>query len=205
MRRLTKIIRNILLLAITAIVVTAGVLAFNVVRHGSREPQVASVPRAAVDREGLAARLSEAICFGTISSFENPDRDTEALHGLQAHILKNFPAFHAAAKREVIAGFLALLPLQDDGSPHTPGFGNPAIVQAARSVLTSRHATVIWPTPPGTGVMAPATFNASAKATSPTSRSLPSGPGVRLMPTSITVAPGLIQSPRTISGLPTAA
>ena len=31
------------------------------------------------------------------------------------------------------------------------------------------------------------------------------GRGSRLMPTSITVAPGLIQSPRTISGLPTAA
>ena len=88
---------------------------------------------------------------------------------------------------------------------YTAGVGRPVIAQAARRVLTSRHATVIWPTPPGTGVIAPATFSASAKATSPTSRVLPSGPGSRLMPTSITVAPGLIQSPRTISGLPTAA
>ena len=61
---------------------------------------------------------------------------------------------------------------------------------------------VIGPTPPGTGVIAPATFAASAKATSPTMRDLPSSPGTRLMPTSITVAPGLIQSPRTISGRP---
>ena len=36
-------------------------------------------------------------------------------------------------------------------------------------------------------------------------RFLPSAPATRLMPTSITVAPGLIQSPRTISGRPTAA
>ena len=36
-------------------------------------------------------------------------------------------------------------------------------------------------------------------------RFLPSAPLTRLMPTSITVAPGLIQSPRTISGRPTAA
>ena len=43
------------------------------------------------------------------------------------------------------------------------------------------------------------------KSTSPTSRVLPSRAGTRLMPTSITVAPGLIQSPRTISGRPTAA
>src|SRR6202034_4065775 len=75
---------------------------------------------------------------------------------------------------------------------YTAGFGSPAIAHAARSVFTSRHATVIWPTPPGTGVIAPATFNASANATSPTSRVLPSVPGSRLIPTSITVAPGLI-------------
>src|SRR4029077_3373098 len=90
-------------------------------------------------------------------------------------------------------------------SRHTPGFGNPWIAHAARSVFTSKHATVICPTPPGTGVIAPATLSASVKATSPTRRVLPSAAGRRLMPTSITVAPGLIQSPRTISALPTAA
>ena len=64
---------------------------------------------------------------------------------------------------------------------------------------------VIGPTPPGTGVIAPATSTASSKATSPTSVRLPSAARRRLMPTSITVAPGLIQSPRIISGRPTAA
>ena len=44
---------------------------------------------------------------------------------------------------------------------YTAGFASPAIAQAARSVFTSKHATVIWPTPPGTGVMAPATASAS--------------------------------------------
>ena len=70
---------------------------------------------------------------------------------------------------------------------------------------------VIGPTPPGTGVIRPATAAASSKATSPTTRVLPcaafsgSREGTRLMPTSTTVAPGLIQSPRIISGRPTAA
>src|SRR6185369_5152322 len=90
-------------------------------------------------------------------------------------------------------------------SVQTARAGNPAIVQAARTVLTIRQAMVIGPTPPGTGVIAPATCEASAKLTSPTSFDLPPGPGTRLMPTSITVAPGLIQSPRTISGRPIAA
>ena len=52
MRRLIKIVRNLLLLAIAAIVVVAGVLAFNVVTHGSRQLQVAALPRAAVDSDG---------------------------------------------------------------------------------------------------------------------------------------------------------
>ena len=40
MRHPIKIIRNILLAAIAAIVVLAGVLAFNVVTHGSRQIEV---------------------------------------------------------------------------------------------------------------------------------------------------------------------
>ena len=52
------------------------------------------------------------------------------------------------------------------------GFGNPAMAHAARSVFTRRHVTVMGPTPPGTGVIAPATSRLG-KATSPTSRSCP--------------------------------
>ena len=69
-----------------------------------------------------------------------------------------------------------------------------------RSVFRTSIAIVIGPTPPGTGVIRPALSTADSKCTSPTSPC-----SVRLMPTSITVAPGLIQSPRTISGRPTAA
>jgi hypothetical protein len=42
------------------------------------------------------------------------------------------------------------------------GSGKPRCAQAARNVLSSRHAIVIGPTPPGTGVMAPAMVAASA-------------------------------------------
>ena len=46
----------------------------------------------------------------------------------------------------------------------------PCWLPAAISVLRRRQATVIGPTPPGTGVIAPATSAASANATSPTRR-----------------------------------
>ena len=70
------------------------------------------------------------------------------------------------------------------------------------------------PTPPGTGVMAPACFTAASKSTSPTSLVLRLdfllffgglSLGTRLIPTSMTIAPFLIQSPLTIKGRPTAA
>lgn len=104
MRRLLRIIRNIVLLIVAGIVILAGVLAFNVVTRSSRQIQVAAIPRAAVDTQGAAKRLSEAIRFQTISNFLNPEQDAEALRGLEAHITASFPAFHAAAKREVIGG-----------------------------------------------------------------------------------------------------
>ena len=59
---------------------------------------------------------------------------------------------------------------------------------------------VIGPTPPGTGVIQAARSHAAPKSTSPTS--FPSGE--RLMPTSITAAPGLTISPPSACGLPMA-
>ena len=67
------------------------------------------------------------------------------------------------------------------------GSGRPRRRQAASTVLRSRQAIVIGPTPPGTGVIAPAIPCASAKATSPTSFGFRLGvPSPRLMPTSMT-------------------
>jgi hypothetical protein len=57
---------------------------------------------------------------------------------------------------------------------HKFAAGNPADVHAALTVLASRQAIVIGPTPPGTGVIAPATSRASSYATSPKTRRLPS-------------------------------
>ena len=67
MRRVLRIIRNILLLVIAVVVVVAAVLAFNTFTHGSRQLQVAAVPRAEVDAQAAAKRLAEAIRFRTLS------------------------------------------------------------------------------------------------------------------------------------------
>src|SRR5436189_790167 len=80
---------------------------------------------------------------------------------------------------------------RDEQLDHRPSGGaRPARACAAASVLRSSTAMVIGPTPPGTGVIAAATWRAPSKSTSPVSR-----PSRRFMPTSITVAPGFSQSP----------
>src|SRR5205814_9864927 len=76
---------------------------------------------------------------------------------------------------------------------------SPRRARAAFTVLASMRAIVIGPTPPGTGVMWPAR-SAAPGSTSPTRP-----PSVRLIPTSITVAPSLIMSAETRPGTPTAA
>src|SRR3954469_5894975 len=150
MRRLIRIIRNIALLLIAAILVLAGVLAFNVLTRSSQQLQVAVVPRAAVDQPGAAARLSEAIRFRTISSFENPDQSSEAFRGLQAHILKSFPAFHAAAKREVIAQY-SLLYKWEGSDAKAPPIG----LLAHQDVVPVAPGTENdWQQPPFDGVIA---------------------------------------------------
>ncbi len=108
MRGALRIFRNVLLALIAAIIVLAAVLAFNTFTHGSKQLQVAAVPRAQIDTQAAAARLAESIRFRTISSFEKPDQHAEALRGMQAHIEKSFPAFHAAAKREIVADLSVL-------------------------------------------------------------------------------------------------
>src|SRR3982074_3076082 len=76
-----------------------------------------------------------------------------------------------------------------------------ARLNAASTAFDNSIAMVIGPNPPGTGVIHPARAAALSYSTSPTS--FPSA--VRLMPTSNTAAPGLIQSPGTKPALPTAA
>ncbi len=88
------------------------------------------------------------------------------------------------------------------GTPARSYNGRVAIAgcRAAFSVFWRRQAIVIGPTPPGTGVMARARSCTSSNATSPTRRVLgfPLGStpaSSRLIPTSMTTAPGFTQSP----------
>ena len=133
-----------------AAVLLAGVLAFNTLTHGSRQLQVAAVPRAEVDAQASAKRLAEAIRFRTISSYEKPDQHAEALRGMHAHIEKSFPAFHAAAKREIVAGY-SLLYTWEGSDPKA----QPIALLAHQDVVPVAPGTEKdWQQPPYDGVIA---------------------------------------------------
>jgi carboxypeptidase PM20D1 len=144
-----RLIRNIVALLFAGVGILAGVLLFNVAIHGSRQVQVAVVPRVPVD-EQAAARLGEAIRFQTISNFLNPDSDADALRDLQAHIAKGFPAFHTAAKREIVATY-SLLYTWEGSDPKAA----PIALLAHQDVVPVSPGTAKdWQQPPFDGVIA---------------------------------------------------
>ncbi|TKW71612.1 MAG: M20/M25/M40 family metallo-hydrolase, partial [Bradyrhizobium icense] len=150
MRRFLRIIRNVVLVLITAVVAVAAVLAFNVFSQSSRQLHVAAVPKAQVDTQAAAARLAEAIRFRTISSYEKPDQHADALRGMQAHIEKSFPAFHAEAKREVVGDY-SLLYIWAGSDPQA----QPIALLAHQDVVPVAPGTDRdWQQPPWDGVIA---------------------------------------------------
>ena len=107
------------------------------------------MPRAAVDA-GAATRLSEAIRFQTISNFLNPEQGADALRGLRAHIEKSFPAFHAAAKRELIGGHSLLYTWQGSDPKAAPI----ALLAHQDVVPVAPGTEKDWQQPPFDGVIA---------------------------------------------------
>jgi carboxypeptidase PM20D1 len=150
MRRPLRLVRNILALLVAAVLILAGVLLFNVVTHGSRQIQVAAVPRVPVDGQGAAARLGEAIRFQTISNFLNPDSNADALRGLQAHLGGSFPAFHAVAKREIVASYSVLYTWEGSDPKAAPI----ALLAHQDVVPVSPGTAKDWQQPPFDGVIA---------------------------------------------------
>lgn len=150
MHRMLIWFRNIILVAIAIVVVLAAAVLVNTFRQGSKQIAVAPAPKLAVDEQAAATRLAEAIRFQTISSFAHPDQAADALRGMQAHLAASFPAFHGAAKREIVGDY-SLLYTWEGSDP------------AARPIALLAHQDVVpvapgtekdWQYPPFAGVVA---------------------------------------------------
>ncbi len=150
MRRLLRLLRNAVLVLLLALVVLAAVVAVNTLRLGSRQLQVAAIAPVAVDEPGAAKRLAEAIRFRTISNFAEPEQDAAALEGLRAHIEVSFPAFHAAATREIVGGHSLLYAWQGTDPTIQPI----ALLAHQDVVPVAPNTEQDWQQPPFDGVIA---------------------------------------------------
>jgi carboxypeptidase PM20D1 len=108
MRRMARILRNIVLLLIATVIILAGVLVANTVRKSSQQIAVAPVAPLTIDEQAAAQRLGAAVRLQTIASATDADRSAEAFRELHDLIAKSFPAFHAAAKREIVGNYSLL-------------------------------------------------------------------------------------------------
>jgi len=108
MRRAIRILRNLALLLIAIIVGLAAVLIANTLRKSSQQIAVAPVAPASIDAQAAAQRLGAAVRLQTIASATDADQSADAFRALHDLIANNFPAFHAAAKREIVANYSLL-------------------------------------------------------------------------------------------------
>ncbi|CCE01341.1 putative Gly-X carboxypeptidase (CPS1) [Bradyrhizobium sp. STM 3809] len=122
---------------------------FNTFRHGSRQLEVAALPKAGIDAEAAAQRLAAAVRFRTISSSDDPELNADAFAALKAHIEASFPAFHAATTQEVVAGHSLLYAWKG-----TDATARPIALLAHQDVVPIAPGTEPdWAVPPFAGVI----------------------------------------------------
>ncbi len=101
-------IKRLLLGLLGVLLLLALVLAVNTWRQGSRQIDVPPLPVLAVDKQGAAERLAEAIRARTVSSRDDAALNADQFAQLHALLQTRFPKAHAVLKREVV-GELSLL------------------------------------------------------------------------------------------------
>jgi carboxypeptidase PM20D1 len=149
MRRLTRFIRNVVMVLLAALVAVAAIVIFNTLNLKSRQITVAPLTPVPVDAQAAAARLAAAIRFKTISDFNDPDQNADAFRKLHAHIATSFPAFNAAAHREIV-GKYSLLYRWDGSDPKAA----PIALLAHQDVVPIAPGTEAnWKAPPFDGVI----------------------------------------------------
>ena len=150
MRRFFKLLRRTLLLVLALVAVLAAVLLSNVIRHPSKQLQVAAIAKLPLDEQAAANRLAEAIRFQTISSVTEPEKSAAAFDALQAHIAARFPSFHAATKRETVGSHSLLYTWQGSDTALKP-----IALLAHQDVVPIAPGTEKdWQQPPFQGVIA---------------------------------------------------
>ncbi|MCZ7654134.1 MAG: M20/M25/M40 family metallo-hydrolase [Rhodocyclaceae bacterium] len=93
-------LKKIVLTFAALIVVLLLAVAFNTLRHGSRQMEVPPVKAVALDANAAAQRLSVAVRLRTVSQDGKPNAGAEEFRKLHALLEQSFPRAHAVLERE---------------------------------------------------------------------------------------------------------
>jgi carboxypeptidase PM20D1 len=149
MRRAMRILRNVILLLIATLAILAAVLVANTLRKSSQQIAVTPVAPFTIDEQAAAQRLGAAVRLQTIASTTDADQSADAFRALHDLIATSFPAFHAAAKREIVASY-SLLYTWEGSDPKAP----PIALLAHQDVVPIAPGTEgDWQVPPFSGAV----------------------------------------------------
>ncbi|MDB5873577.1 MAG: hypothetical protein JWQ07_3019 [Ramlibacter sp.] len=101
-------IKRALWLVLGLVLLLVAAVAVNTLRQGSRQLDVPPAPPIAIDEKGVADKLSGAIRFKTVSSYDDAQLNADEFRKLHAYLEQRFPKVHATLKRETVGG-LSLL------------------------------------------------------------------------------------------------
>jgi len=147
MRRPLRLLRNIILILIAAAIVLAAVLIANAFRKPSQQIAVTPLAPVTIDKDAAARRLGAAVKLQTIASATDAEQSADAFLALHDLIAKDFPVFHAAARRDVVAKY-SLLYTWEGSDPKAP----PVALLAHQDVVPIAPDTDgDWQVPPFSG------------------------------------------------------
>jgi len=132
-----------------ALLVLAGIVTGRALRAPSRQVTVAAAAPVPIDAARVAAGLSEAIRFRTITNQEPADGDGSQFTGLHAFLADRFPRVHEALTREVVSDHSLLYTWPGRGA------GKPIVLLAHLDVVPVETGTEHqWTQPPFSGAIA---------------------------------------------------
>jgi carboxypeptidase PM20D1 len=132
-----------------SVLALALVLIGNTLRKGSRQKEVAPLPKLELDQAVAATRLSEAVRLRTVSAYEDPKANLDQFQSLHTLIEQRFPRVHAALTREVV-GDLSLLYTWKGSKPDA----KPIMLFAHQDVVPIAPGTEkVWEQEPFSGIV----------------------------------------------------
>ncbi len=126
-----------------------GVLALRAFTLPSLQPSVPGIAPVAVDAEGAAARLAEAVRFETVSRQDPALAQSEAFDAFQRWLTERYPALHARLERErTPEGSLVFTWRGSEAALE------PMLLLAHQDVVPAVEGADRWTHPPFSGVLA---------------------------------------------------